>query len=100
MLVGNHGQVAHFRLWHVRDIPTSTVNRDQRVTNSGLICSFCGKEPEEVVSLVNAVSLNPKGRQTAGAICNECVELCAEVIGLQKPEWLERHRQFVATLGK
>ena len=70
------------------------------MTNSGLICSFCGKEPEEVVSLVNAVSVSAKGQQTAGAICNECVELCVQVIGLQKPEWLERHRQFVATLGK
>ncbi|MBR0781656.1 ClpX C4-type zinc finger protein [Bradyrhizobium iriomotense] len=70
------------------------------MTNSDLICSFCGKEPREVASVVNAVSVNPKGQQTAGAICNECVELCVQVIGLQKPEWLERHRQFVATLGK
>jgi len=70
------------------------------VANSGLICSFCGKEPEEVVSLVNAASVSAKGWQTAGAICNECVELCVQIIGLPAPEWLERHRQFVATLGK
>ena len=70
------------------------------MTNSGLICSFCGKEPEEVVALINAASVSAKGQQTAGAICDECVELCAEIIGRSKPDWLERHRQFVATLGK
>ncbi|MBR0874238.1 hypothetical protein JQ633_28020 [Bradyrhizobium tropiciagri] len=70
------------------------------MTNSDLICSFCGKEPGEVVSVVNAVSVSTSGRQTAGAICNECVELCVRVIGLQKPEWLERHRRLVATLGR
>jgi ATP-dependent protease Clp ATPase subunit len=70
------------------------------MTNSGLICSFCGKEPEEVIALVNAASVSAKGHQTAGAICNECVELCVEIIGLSKPDWLERHRQLVATLGK
>ncbi|WP_271583996.1 ClpX C4-type zinc finger protein [Bradyrhizobium sp. CCBAU 45389] len=70
------------------------------MANLEFVCSFCGKEPREVVSVVNAVSVNVKGQQTAGTICNECVELCVQVIGLQKPEWLERHRQFVATLGK
>lgn len=70
------------------------------MTNSGRICSFCGKGSEEVVLLVNAVGVSAKGQQTAGSICNECVELCVELIGSQKPEWLERHRQFVATLGK
>ena len=70
------------------------------MTNSGLICSFCGKEPEEVVALINAAGVSAKGQQTAGAICNECVELCVEIIGSSKPDWLERHRQFVATLGK
>ena len=66
----------------------------------GLNLHFCGREPREVISVVNAISVNAKGRQTAAAICNECVELCVQVIGLQKPEWLERHRQFVATLGE
>jgi ATP-dependent protease Clp ATPase subunit len=70
------------------------------MTNADLICSFCGKDSKEVVVIVNAVSVSAKGQQTAGAICNECVELCVQVIGLSKPEWLERHRQFVATLGK
>ena len=70
------------------------------MTNAGLICSFCGKEPNEVVLMINAASVSAKGRHTSGAICNECVELCVQLIGSQKPEWLERHRQFVATLGK
>jgi hypothetical protein len=51
------------------------------VTNSSLICSFCGEEPKEVVLLVNAVSVSVKDQQTAGA--NECVELCAQLIGSQ-----------------
>lgn len=46
-----------------------------------LICSFCGKEPSEVASLVNAVSVNAKGQQTAAAICNKYVEHCVQVIG-------------------
>jgi hypothetical protein len=50
--------------------------------------------------MVNGVSVNPKGQQTAGVICDECVQLCVQVIALQHPEWLEQHRQFVMTLGK
>jgi ClpX C4-type zinc finger len=70
------------------------------MTNSGIICSFCGKEPEEVLSIVNAASVNAKGQQTADAICNQCVEVCVRAIAIQRPGWLEQHRQFVATLGK
>jgi hypothetical protein len=70
------------------------------MANAGSICSFCGKEPKEGGVLVNAVAVSPKGQQTAGAICDECVELCVEIIGSSKPDWLERRRQFVATLGK
>jgi hypothetical protein len=36
----------------------------------------------------------------AGVICDECVQLCVEVIALQNREWLEKHRQFVMALGK
>jgi len=43
------------------------------MTNAGLICSFCGKEPNEVVLMINAASVSAKGRHTSGAICNECV---------------------------
>ena len=44
--------------------------------------------------------MNMKGQETAAVICNECVQLCVRVIALQQPEWLEQHRQFVATLEK
>jgi hypothetical protein len=50
--------------------------------------------------MVNGVSVNTKGQQTAGVICDECVQLCVRVIALQNPKWLEQHRQFVMALGK
>jgi ATP-dependent protease Clp ATPase subunit len=70
------------------------------MTSSDVICSFCGKGQEDALSLIDGVSVNPKGQQTAGVICDECVQLCVEVIARQHPEWLEQHRQFVMTLGK
>jgi ATP-dependent Clp protease ATP-binding subunit ClpX len=35
-------------------------------------CSFCGKAPEQVTNLI----AGPQGV----AICNECVQLCADII--------------------
>jgi ATP-dependent protease Clp ATPase subunit len=31
-------------------------------------------------------------------ICNECVQLSVGIIATQNPDWLEPHRQFLATL--
>jgi ATP-dependent protease Clp ATPase subunit len=70
------------------------------MTSSNIICSFCGKGQQDALSLVNGLSVNPKGQQTAGVICDECVQLCVQVIALQNPEWLEKHRQFVMALWK
>jgi len=42
----------------------------------GLRCSFCGKREDEVESMV-------AGRWGV-AICNECVDLCAEIIAEQR----------------
>jgi ATP-dependent Clp protease ATP-binding subunit ClpX len=39
-------------------------------------CSFCGKPRSEVASIV-------AGPTPAIAICNECVEMCGEIIGGQ-----------------
>ncbi len=38
-------------------------------------CSFCGKDRRAVADLING----PGG--AGGAICNECVALCNEIIG-------------------
>jgi hypothetical protein len=38
--------------------------------------------------------VNMKGQETAAVICNECVQLCVQVIALQQPEWLEQHRKI------
>jgi ATP-dependent protease Clp ATPase subunit len=70
------------------------------MTSSDIICSFCGKGQQDALSLVSGVSVNPKGQKTAAIICDECVQLCVEVIARQHLEWLEQHRQFVMTLGK
>jgi hypothetical protein len=53
-------------------------------------CSFCGKSQSEVLQLI------------AGArvfICNECVQLSVQLISLQHPEWLPKHRKFVDGLA-
>jgi ATP-dependent protease Clp ATPase subunit len=70
------------------------------MTSSNIICSFCGKGQQDALAIINGVSVNPKGQQTAGVICDECVQLCVQAIALQHPDWLEQHRQFVMTLGK
>jgi len=52
-------------------------------------CSFCGKSQPDVLQLI------------AGAgvfICNECVQLCVGIIATENPDWIEQHRQFLATL--
>jgi len=49
-------------------------------------CSFCEKTKPQVLQLV-------AGAQ--GFICNECVQLCVQLISLEHPEWLPEHRKFV-----
>jgi len=41
-------------------------------------CSFCGKRRDQVASLV--VSSAQTGRNTAATTCNECLDLCTEII--------------------
>jgi hypothetical protein len=52
-------------------------------------CSFCGKSQPDVLQLIAGAG---------GFICNECVQLCVGIIAGQNPDWLEQHRQFLATL--
>ncbi len=49
-----------------------------RRSTDSIRCSFCGKSRSEVASIV-------AGPTPAVAICNECVELCAEIIGEEDP---------------
>jgi ATP-dependent protease Clp ATPase subunit len=70
------------------------------MTSAEVTCSFCGKRQQDVVSIISGVSVNLKGQEGAAVICDECVQLFVQVIAIQHPEWLERHRQFVANLGK
>lgn len=39
-----------------------------------IVCSFCGKARDEVSGIV-------AGPTPSIAICNECVSLCAEILG-------------------
>jgi ATP-dependent protease Clp ATPase subunit len=54
-------------------------------------CSFCGKGQSEVLQLIAGASV---------FICNECVQLCVEIIATQNPDWVEQHRRFLATLPR
>jgi hypothetical protein len=53
-------------------------------------CSFCGKTQPEVLQLI-------AGAQ--GFICNECVQLCVQIVSIEHPEWLPEHRKFVNDLA-
>jgi hypothetical protein len=52
-------------------------------------CSFCGKRQHEIVKII----AGPEG-----FVCNECVQLCVEVIGTDHPEWLEQHKRLVSEI--
>jgi hypothetical protein len=58
-------------------------------TSPEVACSFCGKSQPDVLQLIAGAG---------GFICNECVQLCVGIIAGQNPDWLEQHRQFLATL--
>ncbi len=49
-----------------------------RRSSDSVRCSFCGKPRSEVASIVS-------GPTPAIAICNECVELCADIIAEELP---------------
>ena len=49
-----------------------------RRSTDSVRCSFCGKPRGEVASIV-------AGPTPAIAICNECVDLCADIIAEQGP---------------
>ena len=56
--------------------PISTI---QMVNDAGAEqCSFCGKRRDQTAGLV--MSSAQTGRNTAATICNECLDLCTEII--------------------
>ena len=52
--------------------------RASAAPHESLRCSFCGKDRNEVQAMV-------AGWTPSLAICNECVDLCAEIIAEQRP---------------
>ena len=72
------------------DLANDVINDGQPVTTQVAVlsagpeqdpraqCSFCGKRRDQVAGLV--VSSAQTSRNTAATTCNECVDLCAEII--------------------
>ena len=54
-------------------------------------CAWCGKSQTEVKRMIvtsGATWLNPPPQETS--ICNECVELCMEVLATEDPDWRDK----------
>jgi hypothetical protein len=63
------------RLWGIR-IPTSNQREKRaRMRLPGSCCSFCGKTEAEVERLITGPGVY---------ICNECVEVCAELLAQEQ----------------
>lgn len=62
---------------------------DERWQMPDASCLFCGRSRQEVLQLVAGAD---------GFICNECVQLCVQIISTKHPEWLPEHRKFVDDL--
>jgi hypothetical protein len=65
--------------------------RDEESKGSDPSCSFCGKAQPEVLQLIAGAH---------GFICNECVQLCVQIVSMKHPEWLPEHRKFVDDLAR
>src|SRR5437763_16841740 len=63
---------------------------DEGSQGSNLSCSFCGKAQPDVLQLIAGAH---------GFICNECVQLCVQIVSTKHPEWLPQHRKFVDGLA-
>ena len=64
------------------------VNKD---TNQALKCSFCGKSQKQVIKLIAGPGVY---------ICDECIELCVEIIEEEKVEKLETTNEEFLPLPK
>lgn len=49
-------------------------------------CSFCGKDKNQVERLIQGGGKQPAGELPVVYICNECIDLCAHIIGEAKTE--------------
>jgi len=64
---------------------------DERSQMPDVSCSFCGRTEPDVLQLIAGAH---------GFICNECVQLCVQIISTKHPEWLPEHRKFVDDLAR
>lgn len=49
-------------------------------------CSFCGKAKDQVERLIQGGGKQPAGELPIVFICNECIDLCVDIIGKAKSE--------------
>jgi len=62
------------------------------VTTPEVTCWWCGKRQSEVKKMIVAGGFVPKPE---ASICNECIELCAQVIAMEDADCRE---QLIAML--
>jgi len=63
-------------------------------------CAWCGKSQSDVKRMIvtrGAVWLKPPPVETS--ICDECVELCMEVIAIEDTEWRDRQIERLKELA-
>jgi len=58
----------------------------KRNTNDNLFCSFCGKNQKEVTKLIAGPAVY---------ICDECIQLCSEIIDEESEKVTEKVEQFL-----
>jgi ATP-dependent Clp protease ATP-binding subunit ClpX len=63
-------------------------NIDGSETKRALHCSFCGKRPQEVRKLISGPTVY---------ICNECVDLCMDIIGEENKSSLVKSGESIPT---
>jgi ATP-dependent Clp protease ATP-binding subunit ClpX len=64
-----------------------TMKRDNNIDdNGGVHCSFCGKSKLEVKKLIAGHS---------AYVCDECIEMCSDIIHSENPEKAETQKQAV-----
>ena len=50
-----------------------------------IVCSFCGKDKDQVKNLISGgPNFNEGDKGHTIYICNECVNLCVEIIGQEE----------------
>ena len=75
-------ELAAGRVWRREAIEQWMHDNPDRVGHQRPTCSFCGKRDDDVARLVQGPRLFDEQGERAGsiAICDECVELAAEIV--------------------